>query len=228
MLTIEIKGLEEVKKSLGNMARQLPYATAIALNKTAKAVQKELTAEMSRTFDRPTPFIKKSLYIRPASKQNLIAEVGVKDEATKILVHQIYGGQRVMKRSEKWLRHYWTLGAGARLNQYGNISPGQITQILSVTKTHPDPYSWTTKRSRKRNKKLPGYFIIRKGLTKRGLHPGVWQRVGKKSVKPVLIFGREPHYRPRYKFFEVAIHTVRKEWNGLFNEALANALRTAR
>lgn len=220
MISIEIKGLNDLTKELDKIAKQLPFILAKTLTKTAVAVKNELTAEMGRIFDRPTPFILKSLYVESATKSNLVSEVGVKFDAVKHLTPQVFGGTRSMKRSEKWLGHYWLPGKGAKLNKYGNVATGRIVQILSVTQTHPDLYSRTTARSRKRNKTLPKYFIAQKGL-----HPGVWQREGKRGVKPILIFGTVPTYRPIFKFYEKGMAVAHSEVSRIFNETYDEVLK---
>ncbi len=38
------------------MRRQLPYATSVALNRTADAVRQALVQQTQQVFDRPTPY----------------------------------------------------------------------------------------------------------------------------------------------------------------------------
>ena len=121
-IEVETKGFKELEKFLGNLTKQVPFAAATALNKTARSIKKALAVEMEKTFDRPTPFIKNAVYTDPASKKDLKAAIGIKDDAQRILAPHVHGGKRSMKRSEKLLNHYWTPGRGARLNKYGNIS----------------------------------------------------------------------------------------------------------
>ncbi len=221
MISMTIKGLESLTKELDKTSKQLPFILAKTLTKTALAVKKELIAEMGRTFDRPTPFTLKSLFVESATKTNLVSKIGVKFDAVKYLAPQIFGGTRSMKRSEKWLEHYWTPGKAAILNKYGNIIAGRITQILSVTQKHPDYYSRTTARSRKRNKKLPKYFIAQRGSH---LHPGVWQREGRR-VKPILIFGKTPTYRPIFKFYEKGLAVAHSEVDRIFKKTFDEVLK---
>lgn len=225
-----IKRLDELQR------RHVPFATAKALTKTAQAVQKELKTEMGRVFDRPTRFTLSSLRVKPATKANLTATVHFKDtpkgtSAGDYLKPQIHGGSRVLKRFELHLQRagilapgfYAVPGQGARLNSSGNMSPGQITQILSGVKAHPDIYARSSKASGRRNPAPLAYFVSRGGH----LPYGVWQRIGQ-TVVPVLIFVREPTYKVRFKFGDVAQKTAAKHWPIEFRRALRDALATAR
>lgn len=232
-ITIKIEGIEQLSQKLNDISKkQLPFALAKALTNTVQAVKAGEIEEMKKVFDRPTPYTLKSLFIEPATKVKLQSKVWVKDEAVKYIDPHITGGGRKFKRSEihlqraRWLKEdmYWTPGQKASLNKYGNISGGKITQILSVLKAHPDPYAWTSKRSRQRNKKLPEYFAI-SGAKPSQLAPGVYQRSGRK-IKPILAFVKKPGYKQRYKFFEVAQKIIEKEFWKKFEEAFKYALAT--
>ncbi len=137
MLEIQVTGIKEALRRLNNLANEIPFAASKALNDTAKEVKQEEVREIDRVFDRPTPYVKNSLYVYPSSKTKLVAEVSFKDRQQKIMAPHVYGGTRVMKRSEKLLGEYYVPGQGARLNQYGNMSPGQVTQVLSALKSSP-------------------------------------------------------------------------------------------
>ena len=148
--------LIRVEHDLGKIAtiidnvrdRQVPFATAKALTLTAKEAQRDAYREFEAKFDRPTPFTMRSLFIKPATKRDLTAMVFVKDRAiggknrnsiAEILRHQFAGGSRIEKALERALRRAGLLASGefvvpgdaAKLDRYGNVSRGQITQLLS-------------------------------------------------------------------------------------------------
>lgn len=251
MLTITINGLDEVKKALGHLASQVPFAAARAITKTGLQMKKDLKAEMGRVFDRPTPFTMQSLFLDPATKQSLEAKVGLIDQSFKgktavdYLLPQIIGGSRDVKRFELHLRGAGILapglfvvpGSGARLDRYGNVSRGQYVQVLSALGAHPDPFS-NRSNSRRSRRKIPtaNYFVATTTVSivggemvkrKSNLKPGIYQKSGL-AIKPVFIFVRQPKYSPRFRFFDVAERTVRANLMRNMQESLAVAIRTAR
>lgn len=218
--SVTIDGLEDVKKMLSKDL--LKSVLEKTVNDTLADVKKAEVEEMKRIFKSPTPFVLNSLYVWRANRNNLEGYVSIKDAAIKILAHHIFGGTRPQKRSEKWLQGlgappYWIPAGGARFNKAGNISAGQITQILSATGANPDPYSRTTARSRKRNKAMPNYFVIRHWGGH--LKPGVYQRMAGGRIKPVLIFVEHVNYPIRFDWFGVAERTVARVINKNFSNA---------
>jgi len=125
-------------------ARQVPYATALALNRTAAAVSEAITEKIRFVFDRPTPYTQSAVRVVRARKENLTARVYFKDASAKgipadrYLWPQVFGGDRGLKRSEKALARvglptgsYLIPAAGAEMDAYGNMSRGQIVRLLS-------------------------------------------------------------------------------------------------
>lgn len=239
-IKVEIKGLDEVKSWLKSIPeKQIPFAMSKAINETAKEVKADLVSEMKKVFDRPTSYTLNSVFIKPATKRDLTAIVGLKEwggkgtPASKYLSPQILGGSRGFKRSERALQRsgllpsgmYWTPGKGARLDSHGNISGGQITQILSVLQASVDTAQNMTARSRVKNRKPRAYFVGTPGGGRLPL--GVYERKGRK-IKPVLVFVRSPNYKPRFLFYETGQKTVDRVWLKKMGEAIRYALATAR
>jgi len=77
--TFKLSGLNGVIKSLERADKQIRFAVAKSLTQTAKAVQSDMTAEMKKQFDRPTPYTLRSSFVKPATRFNLTAVVGIKD-----------------------------------------------------------------------------------------------------------------------------------------------------
>mgnify|MGYP001556189631 FL=1 len=235
-MQISIKSdIKQLTKRLTKIQKkQVPFATALALTKTAQKVKAEEIKTMERVFKKPTRFTLNSLFLKPAKKTQLTARVWVKDKAFKgsaaidYLGPQIYGGRRENKRLE-WLLKYKKLmpknkfvvpGGAIRRNQYGNVSKAQINKILSNLGAQFDRYQNTPidKRSQK------PYFIA---SPKSGLHPGIWKKT-KQGVQPMFLFVRQPTYKKRFPFFQVANKTSKRYFAEEFNKALQTALRTAR
>ena len=234
MFRLEVKSdYREVERMLTDVQRkQLPFATARAMTKTAQDVQQATIDEMKRVLDRPKRFTLKSTYVKPAKKHDLEARVGLKDfapkgtAADKYLSPQIEGGARSPKRFEMALRHARVLPPGMfavpsktmRLDRYGNVSKGMQTKILSVLKASPDPMQNSTARTKK--VKLV-YFVARI----KGAH-GIWQRMAGRKVKLLFVFVKAPRYRKRFDFHGVASRTANKWFEHRFNDSLAKALKS--
>lgn len=258
MLTINLQqDINRLTRSLDDLTRkQVPFATALALTRTAQDVRKAIKDEFPRVFDRPTPWTMNSLFLKPATKKRQEARVWLKDyaskgiPATKYLGPQIFGGARNFKRFEKALQRVGILppgmiavpGDAAKLDAYGNMSRGQIIQLLSYFSAHSEVgylANMSEKRRAALHKRNEGmeYFVLR---TKWGkLPPGIYQRTktqvaGKRGprmqsgVKPVLIFVKPADYKKRLPFFEVAERTVLMKLDRNFEMALEQAIASAR
>lgn len=200
MLVYSVKGdIGAIEKHLSGLARdQVPFATALALTKTAQFIEQKIKEEIQRVFDRPTKFTLNSTFVRPATKQRLSAEVKIKDESFKAvapikwLAPQIYGGTRTLKRFEQRLvsanamppGHFAVPASGADFDSFGNMSRGEIVRMLSDLQAHFDPRQNTTatsrgKRRRSRTRR-PTFYFSTWPLTKRTAHlrPGIYKRVG--------------------------------------------------
>lgn len=200
MLVYQVRGdIREIEKHLTGLARdQVPFATALALTRTAQFAQGEIKKEISRVFDRPTRFTLNSTWVRSATKQRLWAEVKIKDESLKAvapikwLAPQVYGGTRTLKRFEQRLvtagamppGHFAVPASGADYDSFGNMSRGEIVRMLSDMQAHWDPRQNTTDRSRKRRRRSrtrrPTFYFSTYPVNKRTAHlrPGIYKRVG--------------------------------------------------
>ncbi|QNB10816.1 hypothetical protein G5S35_03990 [Paraburkholderia tropica] len=230
-----------------HVQRQLPYAASVALNRTGKAVIAVEQATMRNVFDRPTPYTLNALRLKPATKTKLIAEVSYKDEsfkgtpATKYLAPQVDGGPRSVKRVEALLRArgllpadmYTVPGSAAKVDQYGNFSRGQYSQILAQLQASRDSAQNETPTSRRRKRRNPTadvrYFVGRPGGGRLPL--GVWARyqfAQGYAVRPILMFVRAPTYSRRFPFYDVADATSAATLPTEMEAALAMALATRR
>ena len=248
MTTINVSvSVDEAVKRLGFVRKQIPFITSLSLNRTGQKVRAKEEHEIRDVFDRATPYIQRSIFLKPSNKSNLTATVGIKDfasksvPATKILEAEIKGGARRLKRYEIALRRvgalpngYYTVpGAAAQIDQYGNIARKHITQILAYFKAFPEAgyKANSTDRSRARlkrgtKKKLGvSYFVGRPGDGKSPL--GIWMRIHSSfgsAIKPVLIFIKSAQYQSVFDFKFVAENTVKREFNGEFERAYREVL----
>lgn len=248
MLTVKIEGLDKLHTHIAGLQKQVTFAASKALNATAKKVQARVVQEMGTAFDRPTPYTLRSFaLLKPATKAELTAIVGLKDRAgskarmppSELLAHQFSGGGRTWKVLERYLQRagligageYVAPGAGARLDSFGNMSRGQIAQLMSQLRLGLDPHSWASKSARsRRNVKKAGRIFWARGNERDGHLPrGAWIDMGGSvGLRPLLLVVSRPSYRRRIDLERIAREVVGREFGPAFGAALADAIRTAR
>ena len=230
-----------ILRKLDRMQRlEIPFAASLAINRVAASMKERLKQEMQSTFNNPVPFTLNSLYVKNSTKTNLEAEVGLREfapkgnPAVKYLAPQIYSGQAYDTRFQKSLKYKGLLGSNQyaiptqsdflRRNQYGNVSPGQYTEILYALQAFRDSTSFVYAKYAKR-KRATEYFAVK---TKTGrLYPGIYRTnvpAGYEQDRAVFWFTRTPTYTGKFKFFDVAKTHANSIWNKEFGRALAEAL----
>ncbi len=215
--------------------KQVPFATVMALTETAMNVR------MSTCWCCPSSLTADALHAEQpegdAGKQIHDALQRVlqdfRNTDRHYLLPQVHGGVRPIKRFEHWLirrglmksDEFAVPAKGMKLNAFGNISPGVITQILSQLAAGPDATQWETKTSRKRQAQTRArYFVPRDGSK---LPRGIWRRTDKR-IEPVLLFVGSVSYTARYQFCEISNRVASTRMQSNFDLAMARALVTAR
>lgn len=223
------RGLDE------GLRNQLPFATARALTAVARSAQKELTRSIEASFDRPTPWIKNSVFVQAATKAKLEAVVGIKNKGSRAtpadyLREHILTGTRSNKPMEKAMRAMDVLPvgwlvvpsrSGVPRDAYGNVSRATVNRILRAL---------AQKQTATRGGVSSRLFVIKPGQRSH-LKPGIWSvsRAGDQQIlKPVFLFVHAATYRMVFDMPRIVAEVVRKELRGEFERALAGALRTAR
>lgn len=225
---------------------QLPFAASQAANKVAYEIRERWKQRAPKAFDRPTPLTVNAAMYRKATKDRPYAEIYIRDEAfkgtppAKYLLAEVDGGKRRRKGFERLLQsrgllspsQYAVMGRGAQANQFGNVSAGQITKILSQLGAQRDGYQNQTDVSRKRrrgkrNNRDGEYFVVTK---RRGaLRPGIYERIGRGSgVRSIFIFTNTANYQQRYDIFGMAEDTWKKLMPFYLKRELEKAMETAR
>lgn len=231
--------------------RRMNAAFATALTRTASAIRQDIRREMPRVLDRPTPWTLNSLFVKPATASALVASVDFKDDrassnggtpATYYLLPNVEGGARRLKRLEVALQAVGALpsgyfavpAAGAKLDAYGNVSRGQIVQILSQLRIQllagsNRNMSWDARSQIAAQRRAGGrFFVVAPGA--RAMQPGVYQRefIGR-TVTPVFVFVRRANYRRRFDFYGMAQDFARVRLPQEFDRAVReSAARLAR
>lgn len=242
---ISAQDLDDAVASLAALGGDLPSkALADALNHTANQARQALVETIDDVFDRPTSFTRNAVRILNATANRLEAELWVKDDKDNNskgqapedwVAPQVFGGPRVDKASERNLRAKGILprgmfivpAEGARLDQYGNMSRGQMIQILSGLGALEYVAGATQNATQSARSLAKGhgkaYFVMRRGR----VPIGIGERRDK-SLVMVLAFVRQPQYRERFRFFDVvrriAEDDARLEAN--IEKALAKAMQS--
>ena len=213
---------------------QLPGASARVLTRIAWKAKDALRASMASVFDRPTPYTMNSVTVIPAEAKSDVSfsVVGFKRYAAKgvpagrYLEPQVFGGMRALKGLERGLalrpNRAALPGKWADMNQYGNMSPGQIVTIMSrlnLMRVSPSQQGYgKSQRGPKGKRKSEEYFIIPIGRTDSDLPPGVYRRGKEYGGAPLLVvaFVRAPRYRVRFPMHDVIKKVVRENLNSEF------------
>jgi len=198
-IQVDIQGLDATKQSLSDIERQLPFATALALTRTAKEIQREEIAHIRSAFTVRGSWLREGgkfgVGITPASKQDLVAVV--ESRAPWLEVHED-GTTRTPAGS-----HFAIPQAIIRRTK---------TQVIA--KSHRPK---ALKRAFKvETKKGIPLLLQRIGRGKRSILRVMYQLTGKAKIEP------------RLRFIETGREVVERVWKQIFSEALDHAIRTAR
>lgn len=221
--------------------KQLPFALMLAQTRLAtKRIKPGITQIMGKRLDRPTPTTMRSLFAQVATKSRG-AKVWFKDQwstgipANTYLQQTVQGGQRPHKRFEKSLIAHALMKAGQYavpnadlLNQYGNVSRGVMTRILSglgaAESRRGHKANATDSKRSKRKGNAERYFV---GTV--GDDTGVWERKAHKQVAPVFLYtDGAPQYRVIFPFFKIAENIAKAHGQAELAIALREAILTAK
>lgn len=234
--------------------KQAEFAMMKTLNRAAYEGSKEVQREMAAVFDRPTPWVLNAVRYIKATRGNLVARIDLDRRGNKagVAVHQvlqaeIHGGQRNLKRAEVALAKMGVLpagmaivpGAAAQLDAHGNMRAAQLVQIMAWFNAFGEQgYSANmkdagraklAKGNRKQGRYGFEYFALQRPRGK--LRPGIYQRFTTSfgsAVKPVVIFIKQPSYKPRFDFHKVGLDAAMRVINRDLKNEVADAVRTAR
>ena len=204
-------------------------------NDVAFAIRTRQIELIKSTFDRPKPQTAKNVFVKKATKQSLRAVVLFDQIYNKgideYMLPHVEGGRRAMKPSEKRLGTYYVPGRGAKLDKYGNMRGGQVTQILSRMGRFGDVAGYDMNQSaaskKRRGAKAAEYFMVQQ--RRGGLVPGVYQRMKNSKPLPVLIFVKQaPQYQARWPFFQTSQEVVDQQMPAAMGRRIDQALRTAK
>lgn len=233
--------------------KQAEFAMMQTMNTAAYEGAQAVKQEISRVFDRPTNWVRGGVRYTKATRARLQCRIdldfwGNKQGVTvdQVLKAEIHGGVRSLKRFEVALNRIGVLPAGmavvpgsaAKLDQYGNMSVGQINQVLSWFQAFGQQgYSANMvdggKRLGRDNKRTGArgyaYFALQKPYGK--LPAGIYQRFTTgfgSSVKPIMVFIRRPAYKSKLNFYGIGYGKAMSIINRDLATNVAKAVETAR
>lgn len=206
MFSISVKAdIAGIRRSLDRLTRrQLPYATALALNSTAELVRIGQQENLRKVLDAPTPFTINAVAVRRASKSRPEALVYIKPVAAAYLLPYERGGKNKLN-SKALLKP-----VNARVNQYGNLPRNFV-----------------------KNAKAKPNMFVGKVQTKNGIVDGVWQRTAKKrgsktGLKLLVDFTNAHEATQRIDYRGVGTRIVRAVFSRELRKGIDKAMATAR
>ena len=239
MLTIQIDGLDRLRQQLEAFSdRRFAASIATALTRTARSLQAEWKDELRSRVDRPTSLTTNAPIVRQATAQNLVAELAMRDQLANgtppaQYLHPLeYGGGREHKKFERALIAQGSMPPGtyalptdyAKRDAYGNVTRGQLVQILgqlaggSVRAGYRRVISASaTRRAQAAIRAGREYVAV---LQREGkLYPGIYARVGN-ELRMVFSYERVTHYRRQLSLADRA----RGKAQQVFNREMTRAI----
>lgn len=243
-IKLDIDSVSLAREISDIQGKQLPFALLLAQTRLAtKHVKPGILKVMGQRLDRPTPMTMRSLFAQAATK-NRPAKVWFKDQWTSgipadaYLQQAVQGGPRPHKRFEKSLIAKGLMKAGqyavpnpGLLNQYGNVSRGVMTRILSglgaaETSSGYQANATTSRRSRRKRNWLKFFSGSIEG------QQGIWERKDMAfgaAVRPVFVFADgAPQYRVIFPFFKIGENITKAHGQAELALALRDAILTAK
>ncbi len=209
-------------------AKQVPFATARALTDVAKLAQAEVTGDLPKIFDRPSPFTMRGLSIQSATKTTLASAVFVKPIQAQYLLHEEIGGTRLpSENTRKPEATALILPSKIDRNQFGNIPYGAVSRIIALADSTRELTTGQKRRKKAydaaRAKRDTGYFYLKdKGIGGRG-PGGFFKRLPGHHVLRLFSFESTTRYEPRFGFRERVTLVAKTK----FAECLIKRLREA-
>jgi len=205
-MRIDVKdNIKEVTKwTTGIQKKQVPFATAMAINKTLgigkgnrmKGLDRAMQKQMIKKLDRPMARTTKAFYRIGARKTNLTGTLGFTEWANKFMQYLVHGGVRSGESSKVGVPYI----PNAKLNKFGNIA-GRKSGLI---------------------KKQNQFISNIKGID------GVWERQKDRSVKLMVAFKNSVTYQAMFPFYKIAESYAKANFDKNFAEAFTKALRNAK
>lgn len=204
--------------------KQLPFATSVAVNETAKQMRLSFN-KGTNVFDRPNKFTQSAFRNTFSNKNKLIAHVFAIDkqgaDRSRYLRYATKGGGRVPKGFELFFggldndgtipsNAYFMPTSYVKQDSYGNVKQAELKRIT---------------KNMNNNKK--GFFV---GTPRNNskFNAGVYQR-DKDKLKPIFIATTsKPRYNKMFDLEKIGNKVVERKFNTFLGIAIDKAVATAR
>ena len=197
-INIKDNSKQIAKKLTAIQKKQIPLATASAINTTLFGLRKEMGKQTVKKLDRPTPFTQKGFLVEKAKKSNLIGILNIKPQVASYLHYQIEGGVR--KPSSKKIAVPIT--RNKTLNKFGNI-PGKKSGLVKGAKEFIATIGNTT------------------GVWKKGPK-------GRGPILLIKFHNSVTYNKKLFPFYKIGRGYIKSTYDKHLNKALFKALRTAK
>jgi hypothetical protein len=192
---------------LRGLERQIPFATALALTRTAKDAQAQLRGDLDDHFTIRDKWVSKGIRITPAKKKKLVAEVGSWDSFMRT---QVLGGE---KNSQQKAMGIPLVGKGM---------PRRTIKKRTLRSR------WPGKLLQKSSK----YFIGRpRGYIYGNAPQGVYRRLGKGgrgTLRLMWLMKDVVNINSRWPLLETVEDVVEEMWSKRAEQALWEAFDSSR
>jgi len=225
-LTIDPGDLKRATGFSKAVAKQLPFATSVALNDVAFQARQSLNGATNQYFNSPTKFTQSAFLVQKSKKADLTAIVYANNQQgrnrARYLRYGINGGTRVAKGFERFF-------AGA--DKDGTLPPGTALVPTSLVKTTAQGnVSVATLKSISKGlsttNKRGGFFV---GTPRGGNRPAGIYRRSREQLFPYFIKASSaPRYTGRFPIQDVGSKIVQRQFNQKFIAAMERALATAK
>lgn len=245
-ITIDTRDIERMRKGLAQFSdRRFDSGLAEALNATARSIGDEWGGQLATRLDRPTVTTRQGSLVKRADVGRMVAEVRLKDALgaeggkapSEYLAPQEFGGDRTLKKFERALQARGSMPRGskvvpgkyAKLDGFGNISRGQIVQVLNQLGSELSVGyrrvigASVTKRAKSSARAGREYVAINKKVGR--LSPGVYQRLHG-DLLPVFFFVARTMYGRRLELREHGRRIAERELGTNVMRAMQKRMQT--
>jgi len=224
-IEVRVEGMDGARQLLdGFSARRMAAVVATTLTRSARELEPEWRGALATELDRPQQFTVNATRVQPATAQNLHAELAIKDKPVRAgapapvdwLGPNESGGDRFIKRFERALIAQGSMPSGmravpgpfARLDGFGNVSRGQIVEVINQLGSHFSPgyqrVIGATAAKRLAAARRAGREYVAFPRRQGRIKPGVYERSGRQLLM-VFAFVALVTYRKRLTLDQIAI-----------------------